>query len=184
MRFHLLAYPAAAASNVSVRVTDVQRRTAGEGAALFMSVHLKRDGGEGKLHVPLQFEVEGARSELMVEMDGRELELKNHRIPLAKEHVQGWGRVSIPADENPADNEFYFVFDAPPPRVTSWLPKIRSRSRPLELAAGSAPDPAVKSEVKVLAPDKLTDIPWEESPSCFGRRHCRQVKRRTRFASL
>jgi hypothetical protein len=162
VRFHLLAYPTAAASNVSVRVTDVERRTVGDGAAVFVSVQLKHDGGEGKLRVPLQFEVEGARSELAVEMDGHELELKNHRIPLAKDRVQGWGRVAIPADENPADNEFFFVFDAPPPRITIVVAEDPQQVRPLELAAGSSPDPAVKNDVKVVAPDKLADIQWDQ----------------------
>ncbi len=38
MRFHLLAYPAPAADNLAVRVTDVERRTTGDEAALFRVV--------------------------------------------------------------------------------------------------------------------------------------------------
>src|SRR5262245_9029230 len=34
-----------------------------------------------RVTVPLQFEIEGARSEVAVEMDGAEFELKDHRIP-------------------------------------------------------------------------------------------------------
>jgi hypothetical protein len=162
VRFHLLAYPAPAAGNVAVRVTDIERHSTGDGAALLLSVELRRDGGEGKLSLPLQFEIEGSRSELMVEMEGPEIEIKNHRIDLSGDRVQGWGRVSIPADENPADNEFYFVFDEPPPRHTILVSENRQTARPLELAAGSSSDPAAKSEVEVLGPDQLSGVRWNE----------------------
>src|SRR3954467_5228070 len=162
VRFHLLAYPAAATSNVAIRATDIQRRTTGDSAALFLSVHLTRRGGEGKLRVPLQFEVDGARSELAVEMEGPELELKNHPIPLEGKHTQGWGRVSIPADKNSSDNEFYFVYDEERPRRTVLVAEDRAQVRPLELAAANPPDPAIKSNVEVLAPDQLSSVVWED----------------------
>jgi hypothetical protein len=162
VRFHLLAYPAPAAGNVAVRVTDIERRSTGTGAALLLSVKLRREGGEGKLSIPLQFEIEGSRSELMVEMEGPEIEIKNHRIELSSDRVQGWGRVSIPSDEDPADNEFYFVFDEPPPRHTILVTENRQTARPLELAAGSSADPAAKSEAEVLGPDQLSGVRWEE----------------------
>ncbi|MEX0585472.1 MAG: BatA domain-containing protein, partial [Pirellulales bacterium] len=167
VRLHLLAYPSISMSNVAVRVTDIQRRATGDSAALLLSVHLTRPGGEGKLSVPLQFDVEGARSELTVEMEGRELDLKNHSIPLAGNRVRGWGRVSIPADQNPADNEFYFTFDAPPPRKTILVAQQRDEVRPLELAASSSPDPAIKSEVEVIAPGQLNAVPWEQVALVF-----------------
>ena len=111
----------------------------------------------------MQFDVEGARSELTVEMDGREFELKNHSIPLAANHVRGWGRVTIPADQNPADNEFYFSFDAPPPRRTIVVAENRDQVRPLELAAASSPDPAIKSEVEVVTTEQLATLPWDQA---------------------
>jgi hypothetical protein len=125
-------------------------------------VHMTRKGGEGKLHVPLQFEVDGARSELAIDMEGPELELKNHRIPLEGKHTQGWGRVSIPADGNLADNEFYFVYDEERPRFTVLVAEDRAQARPLELAAANPPDPAIKSNVEVLAPDQLSSVVWED----------------------
>jgi hypothetical protein len=162
VRFHLLAYPAVPSANVAVRASNVQRRATADGASLFVSVHLSRKGGEGKQRVPLQFEVDGARSELTVDMEGPELELKNHRIPLEGKHTQGWGRVSIPADENSADNEFYFVYDEERPRRTVLVAEDRAQARPLELAAANPADPAIKSNVEVLAPDQLTGVVWED----------------------
>ncbi len=69
VRFHLLAYPAASSANLSVRATDIQRRTAGDSASLFLTIHLTRQGGGPKQRVPLQFEVDGVRTETDVEMD-------------------------------------------------------------------------------------------------------------------
>ena len=93
--------------NLSVRVTDVRRQKTGDGAELLVSLELTREGGgDGRSTVPVQFEIDGARSEVTVEMAGPEAELKDHRIPLEKGQERGWGKVSIPADANPADNDF------------------------------------------------------------------------------
>jgi hypothetical protein len=176
VRFHLLAYPTAAAEEVAVRLTGIERRKSGDGAALLLSLRLTREstsgaenvdeGAEppsvlnrGKLRLPLRFEIEGANSELTVEMEGREFELKNHRIPLAEERAKGWGRVSIPSDLNPANNEFYFVFDDPPPRRTILVREEAEEVRPLELAAGISADPAIKCEVESI---KLAQVPTAE----------------------
>ncbi|HEY3392292.1 MAG TPA: BatA domain-containing protein [Lacipirellulaceae bacterium] len=161
VRFHLIAYSAVAADNLAVRVTDVQRRSTGEDAALFLSLRLTRADGGGKRSVPIHFDVEGARSELTVEMEGHELDLKNHRIPLAGDRVQGWGQVAIPADENPADNEFYFVFDELPSRRCILVTEDRAATRALELAASISPDPAVSCSVELVDPEHLAGIVWE-----------------------
>jgi hypothetical protein len=47
--------------------------------------------------VPVQFDIEGARSEVTVDMNGPTFELKDHRIPLERTRERGWGKVSIPA---------------------------------------------------------------------------------------
>jgi hypothetical protein len=178
VRFHLLAYPAPAADEVAIRLTGIERRTNSDGAALLLSLKLTREGnvnaGEvaeggaapnllnrGKLRLPLRFEIGGATSELTVEMEGREFELKNHRIPLAAEETKGWGRVSIPSDLNPADNEFYFVFDDPPPRRTLLVSEEGDEVRPLELAAGISADPAIKCEVETINLGQVATANWE-----------------------
>ena len=63
----------------------------------------------------MHFELDGARSEVTFKLAGAEAELKDHRIPLEKGRERGWGRVSIPADANPADNDYWFVFEQPAP---------------------------------------------------------------------
>jgi hypothetical protein len=165
VRFHLLAYPALPTENMSVRVTNVERREQADGSAsIFLTIKLARDGEKlGKRNVPLRFDIDGARSELAVEMAGPELELKNHPLPIAGDKIKGWGRVSLPADQNPADDEFYFVFDKPPARHTLLVTENPDESHALEVAASSSPDPSIASEVDVRGPDALATAPWEKT---------------------
>jgi hypothetical protein len=163
IRFHLLAYPQPAPDNVSLRVTDVRRVPSGDAAELLVSLKLTREGNaETRISLPVHFEIEGARSELTIEMEGTEYELKDHQIPLERSHERGWGRVSIPADSNPADNEFYFVFDRPVPRRTIVVADDALASKPLELAASISPDPAIPCTAEVFEADQLGPVEWEK----------------------
>jgi hypothetical protein len=164
VRFHLLAYPQAAASNISVRVTDVRRLKAGDASELLVSLKLTRtDGGEGRGAVPVGFAIDGARSEVSVDLAGPEAELKDHRILLEKGKERGWGRVSIPADSNTADNDFYFVYEPPVARRAIIVAEDPTAARPLELAASISPDPAsVKCAAEVLAPGQLAGVDWDQ----------------------
>jgi hypothetical protein len=164
VRFHLLAYPQPATRNLSVRVTEVRRRKAGDGAELLISLQLSRQGAEDapKETVPVQFEIDGARSEVAVDLTGSESKLEGHRIPLEKGKDRGWGRVSIPADANPSDNDFWFVFEQAVPRRAIVVADDPSAARPLQLAAAISPDPAVPSSAEVFAPDQLAGVDWDK----------------------
>jgi len=173
VRFHLLAYPQAAPENISIQVTDVHRLQTSDAAELFLSLKLTRapvlnssssetDSLKSKISVPVQFEIDGARSELTVEMDGSQFELKDHRIPLEHSHKRGWGRVSIPADANLADNEFCFVFDRPVQRVALIRADDPEAARPLKLAAAISPDPAVHDAAEDIGDEQLATAEWEK----------------------
>jgi hypothetical protein len=162
VRFHLLAYPETAPENLSVSVTDVRRQQTAGGAELLVSLRLLREGGgDAKQSVPVRFEIDGARSEVTVEMASAQAELKDQRIPLEKGRDRGWGRVSIPADANPADNDFWFVFEQPAPRRTIIVADDPQSARPLVLAASIAPDRSIKCTAEVIGPDQLASIDWE-----------------------
>jgi hypothetical protein len=170
VRFHLLAYPQTAPGNLSVRVAEVRRQKTAEGADLFVTVLLTREQGDGpssmpneslpKRSIPVQFEIGGARSEVTIEMAGSRYELKDHRIPLGRGQERGWGKVSIPADANPADNDFWFVFADPAPRRAVIVAEEGQDARPLQLAASIAPDPAVHCSAEVVGPDHLAEVDW------------------------
>ena len=162
-RFHLLAYPQTAPANLSIRVTGVKRQEAGDAAELLVSLRLVREGvGDFKGTVPVHFELDGARSEVTVEMTGREAELKDHRIPLEKGRGRGWGKVSIPADANPADDSYWFAFDRPKPRLAVVVAENPEAARPLQLAASIAPDPTLQCTAEVVSVEQLTSVEWEK----------------------
>ena len=106
VRFHLLAYPDSSKTNRSIRVTEVRRMDRGNAAELLLSLKITQpEGIAGTARIPLQIEIDGARSEMTAELNGTEVEIKNHAIPLDAAQVRGWGRISLPADANPADND-------------------------------------------------------------------------------
>jgi hypothetical protein len=168
VRFHLLAYPRPAPANLSVRVTDVRRQKAGDGVELLVSLVLTREGGDSagagpsaRETVPVQFEIGGARSEVNVEMAGSKFEMKDHRIPLERGRERGWGRVSIPADANPADNEFFFAFDQSTPRRAVVVADDPQAARALQLAAAIAPDPSLKCSAEIVTTEQLAAVEWD-----------------------
>ncbi|WP_435020080.1 BatA domain-containing protein [Tundrisphaera sp. TA3] len=162
VRFHLLAYPQTAPDNLSVRVSGIRRQDVGDAAELLVSVRVVRDGvGEGRGPVPVQFEIDGVRSQVSVEMSGREGELKDHRIVLEKGRGRGWGKVSIPADANPADDAFWFAFDRPRPRRAVVVADDADAAAPLRLAASIAPDPSLECSAEVVSAADLASVEWE-----------------------
>ncbi len=163
VRFHLLAYPQLPVTNMSIRVTDVRRQTSGDSAELLVSLKLNRQGpDEQKISVPIEFDIEGARSVVTVELNGPTMDLKDHRIPIEKARERGWGRVSIPADANPADDDFYFVFDNPPPRRTIIVAEEAQVERPLQLAAAIPPEPSIRCEADVIGIEQLSTMEWDQ----------------------
>ncbi len=162
VRFHLLAYPDIAQENLSLRVTDVRRRKTRDGAELLLTMKVTRQqDSTDVLAVPVQFEIDGARSEVTLQVAG-EAELKDHRIPLEKGRERGWGRVSIPADANPADNDFWFVFEQPAPRRSIIVVDEPQVARPLQLAASISPDPALQCSAEAVAPPQVAAIDWNQ----------------------
>ncbi|SFJ41411.1 BatA domain-containing protein [Planctomicrobium piriforme] len=162
VRFHLLAYADAAPTNRSVRVTGVRRIETTAGAELLVSLCVRQQSpAESPVIIPVQLEIDGARSEIPVELTGSEVEIKDHAVPLDHHQLKGWGQVSIPADANAADNQFFFVYDRPVPRKTLVVSEDRDAAQDLELASSILPDEELAGAVEWLAPDQLKSAEWE-----------------------
>ncbi len=92
-----------------------------------------------------------------------EAELKDHRIPLEKGRERGWGRVSIPADANPADNDYWFVFEQPAPQAVDHRGRRPAGRRGrFRLAASISPDPALQCTAEVVAQSQVAAIDWDQ----------------------
>jgi hypothetical protein len=162
VRFHLLAYSQPTKGNVTVRVTNVRRQTTKAGAELLISIRLTRSDETEKRDLPLQLEVEGARSVVNVPLIGSQTDVRDHRIPIEAARKRGFGRVSIPADANGADNEFYFLFDELPPRKTVVVADDPQAGRPLQLAASIPADDTVKCSAEALTIEQLPSVDWSQ----------------------
>ncbi len=159
VRFHLLAYPEKNPANVAIRVTDVQRTSGPGGNAVLLSIQLSRDSQEeAAVTLPVQIEIEGARTELEVDLTGGQVELKDHRVALSGSQQRGWGRVAIPSDANDSDNEYFFVFDDPPQRRIVLVSENREATRALEIAASISPDGKTDANVEFVTPDQLDSL--------------------------
>ncbi|HVX12881.1 MAG TPA: BatA and WFA domain-containing protein [Pirellulales bacterium] len=163
VRFHLLAYAEPPGGDVAVRVSDLRARRQGESAELVVSLRLSRQGGGDPVSVPVQFDIGGARSTLNVELVGTSVEVREHRIGLDGRHLRGWGRVSIPADANLADNEFYFTFDASQSPHTVVVSDEREVAEPLQLMASIGPDPNEPRTADVVSLQQSGDVEWAKA---------------------
>ncbi len=175
VRFQLLSFTAPAAGNLSVRVPAVRVEGRAGERSLVVTVTVTRADDGPPARVPLAFEIGGVRSAVEVELAGREAVLKNHVIPLDRgAPPRGWGRVSVPADANAADNDFYFAFAEPPPRktlvVTSTAPTAAERAAAEALALiagippakeqGAAVDTITTAGLATAALDETAAILW------------------------
>ncbi|MGB7346392.1 MAG: BatA domain-containing protein [Pirellulaceae bacterium] len=164
VRFHLLAYPETEKSNVAVRVSDVRRENGPGGNSVVMTIRLARsDASEQATTVPVQIELDGARSTLEMELSGQQVELRDHRVPLSGRQERGWGRVSIQADTNDADNEFFFVFDDPPQRRIVLVGEDENAVRALQIAASVSPDGKSGANVEFVTPQQLDSLVLDDA---------------------
>jgi hypothetical protein len=170
VRFHLLAYPDFTNENLSIRVNDAHRDTVTDGVqsqnflVLSLQIFSAAGSAEPNRKVPVQLEIEGVRSELTVELNGGAAELREHRIPLPPKVESGWGKVSLPADINNSDNDFYFVFDKSPVRRVVVVADDPAAVRPLQIAARIAADGSSnKSQIELFTPAQLSSLELDGS---------------------
>ncbi len=167
VRFQLLSFPAPAVGNLAVRVTDARLQRRGEARELVVRVIVTRSDSAGSVEpetIPVRFEIGGIATVVDLELRGREAVLAEHVLPLGRGAApRGWGRVSIPADADLADNEFYFVFDDPPQRVALVVAEDEQAARVLELAASIPPTKELVARSDLLPRGALGTAAWDEA---------------------
>ena len=163
VRYHLLAYPELPAQNRSIRATRVRRVDGESGARLLISFRVEQtQSSDGNVAIPVQLEIDGGRSEFSVELSGSVLEVRDHAVPVDSGKDSGWGRLSIPSDASPADNEFFFVYDKETVRRTLIVSDPGEEVRPIEFAAGVSPDPDLVCSVELVSPDQVIAGEWDD----------------------
>jgi hypothetical protein len=161
VRFHLLAYPLPPQGDLAVRVIGLRHRKLGNDTELVVSLRVARqDDATDAVTVPVQLDIGGARSALNVEVAGKSIEVRDHRLALDRQHLRGWGKVSLPADTNPADNEYYFAFDTTQSAHTVVVSDDRAVAEPLALAAAIAPHPGNNCSAEIVSVEQTAQIDW------------------------
>ena len=185
VRLTLLGYAEPAADNLAVRVTRAALEPRGKSWELLLDIAIRRQADGGPARVPVQIELGPARSTVEVELTGTESMLTRHAIAIDaaalaqtatmagsaegdRESAQanGWGRVSIPTDSNPADNNFYVAFGTPPIRRTLVVTEDSQAGaqikRTLELIAGIPPDKLLRAATEAVAAEAVADMPLDD----------------------
>ena len=164
VRFQLVAFPDPPAGNLAVRASQARLETRGDQRQLVVTVTVTRQDEAGAARVPVKFEIGGVTTSLDLDLVGRETVLADHVLPLGRgPAVRDWGKVSIPADTCSADNEFYFVFDQPPPRVALVVAEEAAAGRFLELAASIPPSRDLVARAEVVPREGLATAAWSEA---------------------
>jgi hypothetical protein len=87
--------------------------------------------------------------------------LDRHKITLESPAAEGWGKMEIPADENPRDNSIYFVYGPPITLKTAVVAADEEAGRVLRLAGAPVPSDTNRL-ADLLNPDKLEGINWND----------------------
>jgi len=181
VRIVLLGSAAPAPDNLAVRVSAATLEPRGKAWELRLDISIRRTSDRGPTRVPVQIELGSARSTVDIELTGTETVLAGHAIPIeaaaltagdAAESDQdpaqahGWGRISIPADTNPADNDFYVAFGTPPVRRTLVVAEdsqagAESR-RTLAVIASIPPDKLLRAAVETVTAEALAAMPLDD----------------------
>lgn len=162
VQFHLLAYGRSDSQNRSLRMTSVSVHDTSTSQELRVSLAITQaEENSETVRIPVQLELNGTMTEIPVDMTGTETELVNYSVSLEGQPEKGWGRISIPADANEKDNEFYFVYDQPPPLQTVIVTETPELAQPLQLAAGITPDEQIESNVTLITTSQIDQIDWD-----------------------
>ncbi len=164
VRFHVLNFSQPPSENLSIVVDRFERVSSAEKSELVIDLTVERVSEDAStVSVPITFTINGLRSVTNLELDGQAASLIGHRIPIDAELKVGWGQVELPIDSNASDNTYFFAFADPPARRTVVVSDSDAKTRAIELAAATSIQNGVEFDAKVLPPDNVGEINWQET---------------------
>ena len=167
VRLFLLTYEQRSPNNLAVSVTNVNRRRTPSGYELAMDLTIKRTSPSGEnddaLNLPVEFTINGTRTLQSLTVAGDEFVRLGYTVKLGAGDERGWGRIDLPADNNPSDNQAYFVYDEPPVRKTIIVSDDQTTASTIATAASTPVDPSTRYEAKTISPGDSAQIPWDET---------------------
>ena len=163
LRIFLLAYPAQAQEDFMVRVERVQRNIQGARAELVLDLAIRREGAQAQAQseVQAEFVVNGTRSSQLFRMESDELKVQGHVVPIGLSQGSGWGRISLPADSNPRNNNAYFVYAASPVQKTVVVSGDDRLAELVRITASAPMDRSLQYAVEHIQPAQAASIDWD-----------------------
>lgn len=164
VRFHLLCYSQVAPDDIAIIIDRVSRRETSEKAEVSLDLRIVRHSANPQpIDVPLSFVINGTATSTTVQLKDNQLAIQGFSIPIDKSLKHGWGRVSLPADSNPSNDQFYFVFDETPPLHSAIVSDDDSVSSPLNAALSAGTDSSRNYVTTLLSSSRAAEIPWDDA---------------------
>lgn len=164
VRFHLLNFPSPPTDNLSIVVDRFERVMSADRSELVIDLTVERISDDtSSITVPINLTINGLRSVINLELEGKTATLNGHRIPIDSELAVGWGQVAIPMDSNPSDNSYFFTFAEPPIQQTVIVSNDEPIIRAIELAAATTIKHGVAFDAIVVRPDQVGEINWQQT---------------------
>ncbi|MDB6152357.1 MAG: Conserved hypothetical rane protein [Chthoniobacteraceae bacterium] len=151
-----LSSPASRNISVAMKSVELRVRDPKNGKAkLNLNLHLK-SGAEGMGTVPLFVTRDGTKNQTDIKINALD-QRQNLPFDLPKAE-SGWGKIELPADDNPADNTAYFVY-APPVPVRAAI--VGESPAALRFAVG--PDKTRADRKVDLVANAAAAVNWKET---------------------
>lgn len=165
LRIFLLAYPAPPEEDYIINIQNVKRNVYRSRAEVLVDFDIRRAANRqlNAKEVQLEFSINGNRSSQLFKMESELLSLKGHTLPIDITQETGWGRISVPADSNPRNNDAYFVYAASPVRKTVIVSENEQLAEIIRITASSPMDRSLQYEVQHLKPSEDALIDWKSS---------------------
>ena len=168
VKFHLLTYPGPAGGNLSLNIEHLRVRSGAQGTEITLDLNVTptitpKTRSLFPSELPIRFVINGSASAMRSKLENGQLAIKGHTIPLGSGSIRGWGRIEIPADTQPADNVWHFVFDAPPVMRSAVISDDPSGIAPVMAALGAPADPSRNYQVDLLPSKQVSEIAWDET---------------------
>lgn len=165
VRFHLLSYPEMPKADAGIRVTRIQRTATASKAELLLDLELSQSSSQPSSAntIDLRVVVNGVTSTRQVTVADRQTSLRGFSIPIDIAAKRGWGRLELPADSNPANNIFYFVYDEAPTLRSIVLSDDDAVAEPLVAVLSASADESRKYACDRLPSKRAHEIGWDET---------------------
>ncbi|MEC8475494.1 MAG: hypothetical protein VXZ38_12635, partial [Planctomycetota bacterium] len=156
IQFHSLAFDEPTDSNYILRGQKVRRVDRESRSEVLVSFQIERQHAtDSAVEVPLELELNGVVTEIDFQLTNALLEVSDFAIEVDSSSDSGWGRLSLPEDENDQDNHFFFTYQREPVRQSLIVSEDTTKVAPLQFATSVTSDATLKASASVCSPSDV-----------------------------